>query len=129
MKKLLATVIASAALLSPVAQADLTEDLQNICTIVKNNDKGELRKKMRGVKDDYRMRLGDFYEGVSCGGQSLIRYAMLNGANDVGAYMVGQMGKSDLSKPETDGMTLQQWADSNGYLASDTGKELLDRLN
>ncbi|MFC6439656.1 DUF3718 domain-containing protein [Pseudobowmanella zhangzhouensis] len=129
MKKLLATVIASAALLSPVAQADLTEDLQNICTIVKNNDKGELRKKMRGVKDDYRMRLGDFYEGVSCGGQSLIRYAMANGANDVGAYMVGQMGKSDLSKPEGDGMTLQQWADSNGYLASETGKELLDRLN
>jgi hypothetical protein len=29
------------------AQADINEDLKNICNIVKSDDKGELRKKIR----------------------------------------------------------------------------------
>jgi hypothetical protein len=38
--------IASISLLTAVnAQADVSEVLQNICTIVKADDKGELRKK------------------------------------------------------------------------------------
>ncbi|MDN4504307.1 DUF3718 domain-containing protein, partial [Alteromonadaceae bacterium BrNp21-10] len=86
MKKLLTIAAISTALASPFTYADINSDLENICTIVKNNDKGELRKKMRSVQKEYNVRLGDIYSGVSCGGESLIRYSMQNAANDVGEY-------------------------------------------
>ncbi|MDN4504270.1 DUF3718 domain-containing protein, partial [Alteromonadaceae bacterium BrNp21-10] len=86
MKKLLTIAAITTALVSPLTYADINSDLENICTIVKNNDKGELRKKMRSVNKEYNVRLGDIYSGVSCGGESLIRYSMQNAANDVGEY-------------------------------------------
>nr|WP_241737469.1 DUF3718 domain-containing protein [Neptunicella marina] len=109
--------------------ADVNEDLQNICTIVKNNDKGELRKKMRGVQKDYNLRLGDFYTGVSCGGSSLIRYSMQNNAVDVGTYMIKKMSKKDLAQAEADGMAIKDWAQANGFIDSEIGQELVSRLN
>ncbi|MBC3767915.1 DUF3718 domain-containing protein [Neptunicella marina] len=129
MKKLLTIATLSTVLAAPFAFADVNEDLQNICTIVKNNDKGELRKKMRGVQKDYKLRLGDFYGGVSCGGNSLIRYSMQNDAVDVGTYMIKKMSKKDLSQAESDGLAIKDWASQNGYLDSEIGKELIDRLN
>ncbi|WP_438864166.1 DUF3718 domain-containing protein [Neptunicella sp.] len=129
MKKLLAIAALSTVLVAPMSFADVNEDLQNICTIVKNNDKGELRKKMRSVQNDYNLRLGDFYTGVSCGGNSLIRYSMQNNATDVGTYMIKKMSKKDLSQAEADGMAIQQWAETNGYIETEIGKELVDRLN
>ncbi|WP_416305551.1 DUF3718 domain-containing protein [Neptunicella sp. SCSIO 80796] len=129
MKKLLTIAALSTVLVAPVSFADVNEDLQNICTIVKNNDKGELRKKMRSVQNDYNLRLGDFYTGVSCGGNSLIRYSMQNNATDVGTYMIKKMSKKDLSQAEADGVAIQQWAETNGYIETEIGKELLDRLN
>ncbi|MBN7821988.1 DUF3718 domain-containing protein [Bowmanella yangjiangensis] len=114
---------------APASFADINEDLQNICTIVKNDDKSELRKKLKKVQDDYNLRLGDYYAGISCGGNSLIRYSMENNAVEVGVFMIKKMSKSDLSQAEKDGMPLQQWAESNGHLASDIGKELLDRIS
>ncbi|WP_438863242.1 DUF3718 domain-containing protein [Neptunicella sp.] len=129
MKKLLTIAALSTVLVAPMSFADVNEDLQNICTIVKNNDKGELRKKMRSVKRDYNLRLGDFYNGVSCGGNSLIRYSMQNASVDVGTYMIKKMSKSDLAQAEADGMAIQQWAETNGYIETEIGKELLDRLN
>ena len=129
MKKLLTIAALSTVLVAPMSFADVNEDLQNICTIVKNNDKGELRKKMRSVQNDYNLRLGDFYTGVSCGGNSLIRYSMQNNATDVGTYMIKKMSKKDLSQAEADGMAIQQWAEANGYIETEIGKELVDRLN
>ena len=81
------------------AQADVSEVLQNICTIVKADDKGELRKKMKRVQSDFRLKLKDYYTGVSCGGNSLIRTAMLNNALETGTLMVKKMPKGDLSSP------------------------------
>ena len=69
--------IAYASVLSS-AQAGVAEDLQNICTIVKADDKSELRKKMKKVESDYRLKLQDYYTGISCEGESLIRIAFLN---------------------------------------------------
>ncbi|GAB3011608.1 DUF3718 domain-containing protein [Bowmanella dokdonensis] len=114
---------------SPVSQADINEDLQNICTIVKNDDKSELRKKVKKVQDDYNLRLGDYYTGISCGGSSLIRYAMENGANEVGTFMIKKMSKTDLTQAEADGKLLQEWAEANGHIASPIGQELLARIN
>lgn len=69
------------------------------------------------------------YEGISCEGLSLIRYAMLNSADDAGEYMVKSMSRSDLQKTEKDGSTVEQWAEANGHLKSTTGLALVDRLN
>jgi hypothetical protein len=41
---------------SSTAVADVNQDLANICTIVKANDKSELRKKMRKVEADYKLK-------------------------------------------------------------------------
>ena len=100
------------------AQADVGEALQNICTIVKADDKGELRKKMKRVQSDYNLKLKDYYTGVSCGGNSLIRTAMLNNAEKTGTLMVKKMPKRDLKAPEKDGKTVLIWASENGLDAS-----------
>lgn len=118
----------SAVAFSPASVADINDELQNICTIVKNDDKSELRKKLKKVQDDYNLRLGDYYSGVSCGGNSLIRYSMQNNAVEVGTYMIKKMSKSELTSAEQDGMALQQWAEANGHLSSPIGQELLSRI-
>lgn len=122
----------SAALLTALAlpvAADIQQDLQNICTIVKNNDKSELRKKMRDVRKDYNLKLGDYYTGISCDNKSLIRYAMANSAVDTGEYLIKSMTRTELSQPEADGSTIEQWAEANGHLKSPIGIALIDRLN
>ena len=129
MKKLLTIAAITTALVSPLTYADINSDLENICTIVKNNDKGELRKKMRSVNKEYNVRLGDIYSGVSCGGESLIRYSMQNAANDVGEYMIKKMSKKDLAAAEKDGVSLQQWAETNGFIATPIGEALVSRIN
>ncbi|MFT6285238.1 MAG: hypothetical protein ACJAXM_001721 [Arenicella sp.] len=110
------------------AQADVSDALQNICTIVKADDKGELRKKMKRVQSDYRLKLKDYYTGVSCGGNSLIRTAMLNDAVETGTLMVKKMPKRDLSSPENDGKTVLVWASENGLDASPIVAALIDRI-
>jgi hypothetical protein len=121
--------IATASLLfAGNAQADVSEALQNICTIVKADDKGELRKKMKRVQSDFRMKLKDYYTGVTCGGNSLIRTAMLNDAVETGTLMVKKMPKGDLNSPEQDGKTVLIWASENGLDASPIVAALNDRI-
>ena len=131
MLKIVKTSIAIAAasmMFSGAAQADINAALQNICTIVKTDDKGELRKKMKKVQSDYRLKLKDYYTGISCGGNSLIRTAMLNEAVDTGALMVKKMPKGDLRSPEKDGKTLQAWVAEQGLDASPIAAVLNDRI-
>jgi hypothetical protein len=121
--------IATASLIfSSSAQAELSEALQNICTIVKADDKGELRKKMKRVQSDYNLKLKDYYTGVSCGGNSLIRTAMLNNAEATGTLMVKKMPKSNLSTPEKDGKTVLVWASENGLDSSPIVAALNNRI-
>jgi hypothetical protein len=110
------------------AQADVSEALQNICTIVKADDKGELRKKMKRVESDYKLKLKDYYPGISCGGHSLIRTAMLNNAIETGTLMVKKMSKGDLIAPEQDGKTVIAWASENGLDASPIVAALKGRI-
>ncbi|MCC2615211.1 DUF3718 domain-containing protein [Aestuariibacter halophilus] len=121
-------IATTAFLITPAAHADINSALQNICTIVKTDDKGQLRKKMRKVQSDYRLKLRDYYTGITCGGQSLIRTAMLNNAVETGTLMVKKMPRGDLSSPEHDGKTLQAWAAENGLSDSPIAKELADRI-
>lgn len=131
MLKLMKTSIAIATaslIFAGSAHADVSEALQNICTIVKADDKGELRKKMKIVQSDYKMKLQDYYSGVSCGGNSLIRTAMLSNAVETGTLMVKKMPKGDLSAPEQDGKTISAWAAENGLDSSPIAVALKDRI-
>ena len=110
------------------AQADINEALQNICTIVKADDKGELRRKMKRVQSDFRLKLKDYYSGVSCGGNSLIRTAMINDAVETGILMIKKLPRGDLSSPESDGKTVLTWASENGLGASAIVTVLKDRI-
>lgn len=129
LKKLLISAIACVSLLSSYqAQASIEEALANICAIVQTNDKGELRKKMRSVRADYNLQLRDYYSGISCGGNSLIRVAVLNDAVDVGTILVKKMPKKHLKAPEKDGKTLQAWITEQGLQENQVSKVLVDRI-
>jgi hypothetical protein len=131
MLKIVKTSIAIAAtslLCTGTAQADINMALQNICTIVKTDDKSELRKKMKKVQSDYRMKLKDYYSGVTCGGNSLIRTALLNNAIETGTLLVKKMPKGDLSSPESDGKTLQTWISEKSLGSSPISEVINERI-
>ncbi len=111
-----------------VAQAGIEDDLANICHIVQADDKGELRKKMRRVQTDYRLKLHDYYTGISCDGNSLIRTAVLNNAVETGTLLVKKMPSRELQEPESDGKTLQAWIAEQGHQGSPIAAELKDRI-
>jgi hypothetical protein len=131
MLKIVKTFIAIAAasfLFSGTAQADVNAALQNICTIVKADDKGELRKKMKLVQNDYKLKLQDYYTGVSCGGDSLIRTAFKANAVASGSLLVKKMPKSQLNTPEQDGKTLRAWVAEQGLMDSPIATVLNERI-
>jgi hypothetical protein len=121
--------IAAASLISTgVAHAGVNEALQNICTIVKADDKRQLRKKMKRVRSDYRLKLRDYYSDITCGGNSLIRTAMLNGAIETGTLMIKKMPRGELTSPEQDGKTVMNWASDNGLDSSPIVAVLNERI-
>lgn len=111
-----------------VVYADINADLQNICTIVKADDKDELRKKMKKVESDHKLKLQDYYSGITCGGDSLIRTALLNNAVESGTLMIKKMPKSQLTSPESDGKTLSDWVNEKGLTSSQIATELNARI-
>ncbi len=121
-------VAASTLAFSNAAQANVNDALANICNIVQADDKGELRKKMRSVQSDYRLKLHDYYTGISCNGDSLIRTAIKNNAVEVGTLLVKKMPSRDLSAPEADGKTLQAWIAEQGLQSSPIAAELNGRI-
>ena len=123
-----ASFVLAALGVSGVATADINEALANICNIVQADDKGELRKKMRLVQSDYRLKLHDYYQGITCDGNSLIRTAVLNNAVETGTLLVKKMPSRDLQTPEADGKTLQAWIAEQGQQASPIATELNGRI-
>ncbi|MCU7555874.1 DUF3718 domain-containing protein [Alteromonas sp. ASW11-19] len=121
-------VAASTLAFSNAAQANVNDALANICNIVQADDKGELRKKMRSVQSDYRLKLHDYYTGISCNGDSLIRTAIKNNAVEVGTLLVKKMPSRELSAPEADGKTLQAWIAEQGLQSSPIAAELNGRI-
>lgn len=121
-------IAASTLAFSNVAHANVNEALANICTIVQADDKGELRKKMRRVQSDFKLKLHDYYSGISCNGNSLIRTAIVNNAVDVGTLLVKKMPSRDLESPEADGKTLQTWIAEQGLQSNPISSELNNRI-
>lgn len=129
LKKILIPLLVIAPLtVSTSANAEIEAALANICEIVKTDDKGELRKKMKNVRSNYQLQLRDYYNGISCGGNSLIKLAILNNAVEAGTLLVKKMPKKLLAEPESDGKTLQAWIGEQGLSDNAVAKELLDRI-
>ncbi|MEP0356504.1 MAG: hypothetical protein ABJH06_04025 [Paraglaciecola sp.] len=64
------------------AHANIGETFENNCTIVKTDNKGELGKKIKSVKPDFKLKLKEhFYANISCSdGKNLPRSTILNSA-------------------------------------------------
>lgn len=108
--------------------ADVDTALLNICAIVKADDKSELRRKINKVQSYYRLKLQDYYDGVTCDGDSLIRTAVKANAVKTGTLLVKKMPKSQLNKPESDGKTLLNWIDEQGFTSSPITNILQQRI-
>jgi hypothetical protein len=129
LKKLLVSSVCLACFsLSNFANASIEDDLANICAIVKADDKGELRKKMRTVQSNYSIKLRDYYDGISCGDKSLIRVAILNNALEAGTLLVKKMPKKSLAQPESDGQTLLAWINEQGLSDNPVALVVKDRM-
>jgi hypothetical protein len=74
-------------------QANVSEALQNICTIVKIDNKSEFRKKMKRIESGFNLKLKDYYTGISFSGKGLIRTAMLNNEIETGTLMMKKNAK------------------------------------
>lgn len=110
--KLVSSFIISLALLmslsyTPKTQAaDINSLLAGICENVATDNKSRFRKKLKeaGVK------LRNIYDGISCGGMNLVRYAMSNNAQKTGSFIVKRMpGSHFASSGDAD------WAAANGH--------------
>ena len=78
----------------------------------------KLRKKLKeaGVK------LRHIYDGVSCGGENLVRYAMTKNAQSAGTYIVKRMPASHFA-----GSGDIEWANANGHGDSEIAKAIAKR--
>ena len=108
--------------------ADPNTVLANICTIVSSDDKSQLRKKIKTMKSDYSMKLPEYYDGISCGGLTLIRHAIKSGAVESGSFIIKKMSKKVLRSPMADGTTELDWATANGHEGSPLVAALKDRI-
>ena len=122
--KLVTSVLISLTMLvslsfAPKAKAsDINSLLAGICENVASDNKSRFRKKLKeaGVK------LRNIYDGISCGGMNLVRYAMSNNADKTGAFIVKRMPSSHFaSSGDAD------WAAANGHGGSKTAQAIAAR--
>lgn len=112
----------------PSQASEIETALANICNIVVADDKSELRKKIKIVRSNFRLQLKDYYTGIKCNGNSMIREAVLNNSVKAGTLLVKKMPKKDLAAPEEDGKTLQAWINEQGLSDNPIALALLDRI-
>ena len=122
--KLLATllsvtlVLGSVSYSAPAKSADVASLLAGLCENVATDNKSRLRKKLKeaGVK------LRNIYDGITCGGEPLVRYAMIKGVNGAGTFIVKRMPASHFA-----GSGDLDWANANGHGDSDIAKAIANR--
>ncbi|MFT6529898.1 MAG: hypothetical protein ACJAZB_001549 [Psychrosphaera sp.] len=104
---------------SPVVKsADVGALLAGICDNVATDNKGRFRKKLKeaGVK------LRNIYDGISCGGEPLVRYAIKSGATSTGEFIVKRLPASHFASSGD-----AEWAASNGFGDSPIVKAIAER--
>jgi len=107
-----------------VPQAQAADVGQAICGYVQADHKSRLRDQLRANK----IKLKRIYSGLTCNNNSLLRFAMLNDADNAGAFIAKRLSASLLSKAEQDGKTVLQWADENGKSTSATVQAIKKRM-
>ena len=112
----MAAVAATGVTFSKSAEAN--ELALSLCTYVQGDDTMRMRKKLR----DARVRVRDIYSGIRCNGQSLLQFAMSNGSQDIGEFIVGRLSVDEL-KASGD----YEWAQSNGHGSSAIAVAIKDR--
>lgn len=103
---------------APAKAADVESLLAGLCENVATDNKSRLRKKLKeaGVK------LRNIYDGITCGGEPLVRYAMIKNAQKAGTFIVKRMPASHFgSSGDLD------WANANGHGGSAIAKAIQDR--
>ncbi|MCG9695812.1 DUF3718 domain-containing protein [Shewanella sp. Isolate11] len=118
----IAVVIAASAYSVPVKAND--QLVANICNYVQADDKNRLRSKLK----ETRVKLRNVYTGIACDGESLLRFAMKSGANDVGSFMAKRLSTDELSAKEADGKTVLEWAQANGHGGSEITAAIQERV-
>ncbi len=113
---MMAAVAATGVTFSKSAEAN--ELALSLCTYVQGDDTMRMRKKLR----DARVRVRDIYSGIQCNGQSLLQFAMSNGSQDIGEFIVGRLSVDEL-KASGD----YEWAQSSGHGSSAIAVAIKDR--
>ena len=111
-----ASAIVSCLCFSSTASAgDINVALQNICLLVKNDDRGQFRKKIKSVHSNYSVKLRDYYDGITCAGKSLLKSSFENNSIEVGEMIIKQLPKKTLRKAEHDDKgAVLEWATTTG---------------
>jgi len=107
-----------------VPQVEAGNVAQSICGYVQSDHKSRLRDQLRANK----IKLKRIYSGLTCNNSSLLRFAMLNDADNAGAFIAKRLSVKLLSGAEPDGKTILQWASENGKDASGTVKAIRKRM-
>ncbi|MBV1911238.1 MAG: DUF3718 domain-containing protein [Kangiellaceae bacterium] len=89
-----------------------------VCDFIATDDKNRLRKKLRKEK----VKLRNFYDGLTCNGLSLLQFAMKNNANSVGTYIVKRLSSNQLKRRFD-----LEWAGNNGHSSSVIADAIISR--
>jgi len=87
MKKILliTSLLATAALIAPIAQADNLS--LRICEYVQANDKNRLRSFLKQNK----LKIRNIYDGLACNGDNLMIFAAKSNSLEVGEFIIGKL--------------------------------------
>ncbi|MEP4888819.1 MAG: DUF3718 domain-containing protein [Aliiglaciecola sp.] len=110
------------------AKGDINTALNSLCAIVASDDYSNLQQKLTEMRTQYRLKLQHYYDGISCGGQSLIRTALLNEAHHTAQLLMKNLPKSKLTAPERDGKTLRQWINEKNLMGTPSSDVLSNQL-
>ncbi len=120
----LALVVVSSSIL-PVSKAVAEDSIAaGICTEVQADNKMRLRKELK----DNRLKLRNIYGSVACNGESILRFAYHSNANDTGEFIAQRLLTDQLQAAESDGKSILDWANSNGFGDSPITKAIKERL-
>ena len=87
---LVATVTVPMLVTAPAQAND--QIAQSICSYIAANDKNSLRKTL----SDSKIRIKNVYDGVSCDGLPMVRFAIKHNAAETGEFIVKQLPSSQV---------------------------------
>lgn len=118
-------LVAVSASMGVVTSAQADDSIAaNICAEVQANNTMRLRDQLK----EHRLKLRNIYTDIACNGESLLRFAYHSNANDTGEYVAKRLLTGQLQAAESDGKTIAQWADANGFSGSPITAAIKDRL-